>query len=284
MIERFNFYDLYGYLIPGIVLLLSIGAPSVVIYRRGFEANEWLVLIAGVVVAYILGHIIQGFANSAIPSSRDKERRSWKYYSATMLDPNDKTFDLTTKTRIAENVRGWFDLNVDVTKPSDEHIGAVRQDAFYLARKVAKKDGAYSEQFEGLYVMMRGISVALWFGASFALGGVLSAPIAHFCAYIGLAITVLALPVLAVVLKRKDLANRRDLNAIAIGGICVALLSAGMLAAPGAIGLTQRGELLLCVLAFFFISQRTLGAYYYFAWHFARAVWLQFAAEPSARP
>lgn len=169
MIERFNFYDVYGYLIPGVVLLLSLGLPFLLSGTR-LELNEWTALIIGVVVAYLTGHVIQSMAATAIPSSRDPERRAWQYYSATILNPESPGLSSKTKERLQESVQSWFGLDLSIGKTSDESIGASRQDAFMLARRVVNAASNYSEQFEGIYVMMRGITVALWLGIAFTVG------------------------------------------------------------------------------------------------------------------
>jgi hypothetical protein len=173
VIERFNFYDVYGYLIPGVVLLLCVGLPFLLSGTK-VELNEWMALIVGVVVAYLAGHIIQTMATTAIPSSRDPERRSWQYYSATILNPESSGLSAKTKDRLQSSVQDWFGLDLSIGKPSDQTIGAARQDAFLLARRVVNAASNYSEQLEGLYVMMRGITVALWLGIAFTIGWALA--------------------------------------------------------------------------------------------------------------
>ena len=108
MIERFNFYDLYGYLIPGIVLVLSLRLPLVVNGTYPFSASEWIVLIVGVVLAYVLGHVVQTMASTALPSSRDPDRENWRYYSATILSPSDPTITERLKVRLEKGVKQWF--------------------------------------------------------------------------------------------------------------------------------------------------------------------------------
>ncbi len=174
MIERFNFYDVYGYLIPGVVLLLCVALPFLLSGTK-VGLNEWMALIVGVVVAYLAGHIIQTMATTAIPSSRDPERRSWQYYSATILNPESTGLSSKTKDRLQTSVQAWFGLDLSIGKPSDQAIGAARQDAFLLARRVVNAASNYSEQLEGLYVMMRGITVALWLGIAFTIGWALAA-------------------------------------------------------------------------------------------------------------
>lgn len=310
MIERFNFYDVYGYLIPGVVLLLCIGLPFLLSGRQP-DLNEWSVLLVGVVVAYLAGHIIQTMASTAMPSSRDPERRSWQYYSATILNPENSGLSLATKARLQESVQSWFGLNLAIGSRSDETIGAARQDALLLARRVVNAASNYSEQFEGIYVMMRGITVSLWLGVAFTIGWTFASRLSD---------RDVMLPILfasiAVLLARSieqfygkkptkqsasaatpsplgssrdhffDMTDRdrRAASVACIAALWWALLASGFLMGPQTLDPNKFGVFLAIALAYLVVSLRFWNGYYFFAEQFARSVWLHFAAEPTARP
>lgn len=284
MIQRFNFYDVYGYFIPGIVVVLTIGLPFVVAgYTLG--ASGWTVFFAGVLTAYLTGHLLQAMATTALPSSRDPEHKPWMEYSSTMLNPSDSSLSPAMKTRLAKSVQAWFDMQISIEKDSDKTIGPVRQDAFDLARRVGTSTSNYSEQFEGIYVMMRGVTVALWFGIAFTVGWLCADTIAK-----GFAVPLLLGSLMAFVfqsfrqLDKPTLAERRSSNRSSIAALCMAFFAGGSLFGPSKILPLQYATLVVVVLGYFAASFRFWNGYYHFAREFAKSVWLQFAAEPESRP
>jgi hypothetical protein len=172
LIERFNFYDLYGYLIPGAALIVMFALPFGLVHRMSIA--DWPILAIGIVAGYLLGHLLQAIASTAIPSSRGSERVFWRAHSATILNQSDSTFSAEQKDNIETMVKNWFNLDVNVQSDSDKHIGGVRQDAFFLCRRIANESSSYPEQFQGLYTMMRGLTVACWVGAAYTLGWAIS--------------------------------------------------------------------------------------------------------------
>jgi hypothetical protein len=59
MVERLNFYDVYAYLIPGIVFVSLLWLPFA-ITNEAFLKLDWSSALLVLVLAYIAGHIIQG--------------------------------------------------------------------------------------------------------------------------------------------------------------------------------------------------------------------------------
>ena len=109
-------------------------------------------------------------ASTALPSTRGGRRKKAEYPSVTMLNPENKTFSPPLKTRICENVKAWFDLELRIDEDANDEIARVRQDAFFLCRRAVSSGSNYAEQFEGLYSMMRGITVGLWLGSVYTAG------------------------------------------------------------------------------------------------------------------
>jgi hypothetical protein len=69
VIERLNFYDVYGYLLPGVALLGVIWLPFWVVTRYELPAALSSAL-AILFVGYVAGHFISRVSTLAFPSSR----------------------------------------------------------------------------------------------------------------------------------------------------------------------------------------------------------------------
>lgn len=68
MIQRFNFYDIYGYLVPGVVLLTAFWLPFGLVLGR-WPSADWSSALVGLVFAYLAGHILRTVTESALPHS-----------------------------------------------------------------------------------------------------------------------------------------------------------------------------------------------------------------------
>jgi len=180
MIKQFNFYDIYGYLIPGTVLLGILWLPI------GVLTNSWpdkdlskaLFLAA---LAYILGLLVQSVA-SPLVSSKIKFNEQMRAPSDLLLDassskndPNSSNnqFSPEFKERLGDQIERVFGLEVKANQDGKaaEAIKA-RDIAFFQARTVllVKKVANYVEQYEGMYVMMRGVGCSLCAGAAYLAG------------------------------------------------------------------------------------------------------------------
>ncbi len=166
--ESFNFYDLYGYLFPGVALALFLLFPFAC-YQQIPASNFGLgSALAGTIGAYIAGHLLQTIAVRALPSKFPDTHRVLRFPSDSMLDGDDRTFTSKLKSDVAAEILKVF--GIDVNDPSGQ--AANRNDAFFLCRDtlVAAKQATYVEQYQGMYSMMRGLSVALLFGSSYMAG------------------------------------------------------------------------------------------------------------------
>jgi hypothetical protein len=196
VIKQFNFYDIYGYMLPGILLLGLFWLP-VGMLTRSWPAQDLSNALFLAVLSYILGHIVQTIAPSIIPSTELDEKKQLRFYSDIYLDySNNSKFSPEFKERLAAQVLGMFGLNLYVTQDviQDEKgkstISTNRQTAFFQARSylIAKKSAHYVEQFEGLYAMMRGLSCSFCAGALYLAGWGLSFHRDQFCLRATLAI------------------------------------------------------------------------------------------------
>lgn len=175
MIERFNFYDIYGYLLPGLTLLTLLWLPF------GLVAKEWptaqfLSALVALAFGYVIGHVLQILAKIAFPSTSKDRTGKDRYPSYILLEDNDQTLSPELKKRIADMIQSRFGIDVSDAGNSDLGIrDRRRQDAFLLCRTTLIQKGiaAYAEQFQGMYVFMRGLTAAFGLASTYDLGWVL---------------------------------------------------------------------------------------------------------------
>src|SRR5258706_15045238 len=108
MIDRFNFYDIYGYLIPGFVLLLVLALP--VFLTAGLPADalklpDLSTAVITLIVAYVVGHLLQIVAGKSISTGR-------RLPSDRILDAGDTTFLAEFKTRLRAKILDQFGIDV----------------------------------------------------------------------------------------------------------------------------------------------------------------------------
>jgi hypothetical protein len=179
MSERFNFYDVYGYLIPGFALLgllwLPLGISSGEVPDLGFADA-----LGGLLIAYLLGHLLAGVTATAFPAGRRVSRDDVRQPSDDMLEvavyPNRAAYIAELQKKIKD------DFGVDLGQtPPESQVREIRQRAFLLCRDrlVLQGRGAYAEQFQGMYSMMRGVSGASLVAAYYVFGWFVSIVIAQ---------------------------------------------------------------------------------------------------------
>jgi hypothetical protein len=69
MIDRFNFYDVYGYLLPGLALVALLGLPGVMI-AGNLPSSELVSALAAVAAAYVIGQLAHAFARAFFERER----------------------------------------------------------------------------------------------------------------------------------------------------------------------------------------------------------------------
>lgn len=167
MIERFNFYDVYGYFVPGVVCLALLWLPL------GIETLSWpdVSLADGVVlivIAYVVGHFLRALVEPALgvyPLPHD-----------LLLRDDVRDFSDELKADLIKRIEKRFQLNVqDIKEPDDADKKALsrrRQDAFFSCRTtlLQKDASSYAEQFQGMYALMRILTAALLVGTAYNIG------------------------------------------------------------------------------------------------------------------
>lgn len=173
MIERFNFYDIYGYLLPGATLVGLLWLPFGIITGTWPAAQlSEAVFVLG--FSYVVGHVLQTIASKAVPSKVSDRKKNMRYPSDLILDPDDKKLASGVKSKLQEYVEKEFaiDLRIGEVSTGSDEISSNRVNAFFLCRGllIRQKIANYAEQFEGLYAMQRGLSVAFCVGAFYLAG------------------------------------------------------------------------------------------------------------------
>jgi hypothetical protein len=288
MIERFNFYDIYGYLLPGTLLFglfwipfgLTLGLPSK-------EISSTLLLL---VLAYIAGHVLQTVALVVVPSRVRDPKGNLRAPSNILLDADDPKFNEDFKTDLTDKLKKAFNK-----KSLAEDSG--RTDAFFQARAylIRNKASSYVEQFEALYAMMRGLGCAFLVGFAYLAGWTVSfhwkvqgVGLAMWCvlaASIGGAIVATGVNKYIAEHPATDKDERktlqeRDLDATSFLALCGLLFAAGMgyflgtwKPAPARMEFFLWTALPVAWIA----AMRCLQAYRNFAESFAETVWRDFA-------
>ena len=183
MIDKFNFYDIYGYFLPGLALLGVLWLPYGIV-QSAWPSSNWGSTIIAVVLAYLVGHLMLYVTTSVIPSN-DVKKSSEKdrYPSVTVLDPDSSDLSAELRKKIGEAVTAQFKLNLGIdvgdgkTDTGDGKYDKVRNDAFLLARQmlIQEKAATYAEQFQGMYSLTRGLLAALAIGTVYFAGWAISA-------------------------------------------------------------------------------------------------------------
>ncbi|MGA2168899.1 MAG: hypothetical protein ABSG62_11855 [Terracidiphilus sp.] len=172
MIDRFNFYDIYGYLLPGTLLMGIFWLPFGLATGRlpASEVSTTLLLLA---LAYIAGHVLQTVASVVVPSKVGDGKGELRSRSNLLLDAANSKFSPGFKDDLAKKVKAAFGLEVLGDQPGDL---TNRDTAFLEARAylIRNKAANYVEQFEGLYAMMRGLGCAFLIGCGYLSGWGLS--------------------------------------------------------------------------------------------------------------
>lgn len=185
MIEKFDFYDIYGYLLPGVALMMVLWLPF------GLVADLWpsaelasaVLLVA---LAYIAGLLLHGLAAKAF--SEEKLHPKGRYPSDFILDPDHDFFGKSetqdpfvyTKEKAAllaeiSNLYGESLARRDAISTAE--TTARRNRAFLLCRTLlrSKQLASYAEHFQGLYSLMRGLVATSYGGAAYYTGWALGA-------------------------------------------------------------------------------------------------------------
>jgi len=308
MIERFNFFDIYAYLLPGVAFLGLIWLPFGIVGGHWPPADLSSALL-WLVAAYIVGHVLYHPASEALPTESKGQYATppgaprWRakpsHPSDFVLDAGELTYPKKFKeelqTVINERFKDAAEVNVgfdwdnaaDEQKKKDE--SKQRNLAFLLCRSalVTGKVASYGEQFQGLYELLRSLTVVcvvcFFYHVGWALA-VWKTPASQFVAPLA-ALAVLAIVGAAILDKWGAKVIAKRLAAwMTIGLLTLALLLCPFflrcLLDPAKAGGSCSKVLLLTTIALTdaFVGWRWSSAYKPFAWQFATAIYRDFYA------
>ena len=273
MLDRLNFYDLYAYLLPGLVWLVLAALPYAAFSGR-WPSEALLSALAGVTAGYVLGHVLYQ-ASRGIPLFAVK--RKDRLDSQIVLDVDDKTFSAAMKKRIRARAIELFDVDPDAEGAPAERDRA-RQDAFKMARALLgrRKQAFYAEQFQGMYALARGLAGACFLGAAAYAGFGAWHLLGARSHLVKPALAVLVIAFGAIVLWKKT----RDWGWVACLFISMAILG-GRLAWMA--GRTSSGMFLVAA-GVFAIGWMFLPVQRRFQSSFAQAIWEGLAVTEPREP
>jgi len=283
---KFNFYDIYGFALPGFLLVALLWLPFGLI-QKNWPNPQLSSALIGIILVYIAGHLLQTVAALVLPSSLPNGR----FPSSVFLDRGDQTFTDTIKERLAAKINTTFGLDVrldppaNATKEQRKQVDYVRNDAFYLCRSalIKSKTVVYAEQFEGLYALMRGLSAAFAVAVVYYLGwaysGLVPGQWSGVFILVGIGGAVISL------IWRRD---ARQYNPNTTRYIVATLLLLAACATGHYIGQTvvgtavHRNQFLAAAVFSFFASERCYNGYKSYAGEFAKAVYRDFSNYSAA--
>jgi len=191
VIDRLNFYDIYGHLLPGTLLLVLLALPPVLINGAWIGALPGGILaILGVLAlgaGYIAGVVVQVFASDAVASKllrtvrKDKHQREYVSYrvASTGQPPSDLVLDypndglsVALRGKLETAVAERFGLDISANEATKDGRSQRRKDAVQLCRAALVDSGSarYTEQFQALYSLARACAVAILSAIAFTVG------------------------------------------------------------------------------------------------------------------
>jgi hypothetical protein len=286
LIDRFNFYDIYGYLLPGAAFLALLWIPFGLV-RHSWPSSEWTSALIAAVFAYIVGHLIQSVATNAIPSWKAKSTDTTiRYPSEVYLDASNTELPTPAKQKINDLMTMQFGLDLRVDQSGDSTIDKVRNHAFLLARQILIQGKAvsYAEQFQGMYALTRGLvsvfalAFVYWLGWAAAI--VKNRWIVSGAVLVMAGSVLILMNISAVMLRNiLDAPRKRKFELAYAAILLISFLAMGYVLGVRYTATRGQSALLAFLAAWAFIaSLRAYGAYNFFAGRFASTVWRDYLA------
>jgi hypothetical protein len=185
MIERFNFYDVYGYLLPGFTWLLLLALPFHTIFQ--FTTASIPEFTAVLAVGYVAGHFLAGLARGLLKSESHDIGEGSPVLVQRSVAVLSKRYAFRDKVRpeirqqLGKVFAERFKLPDPLTNPDTFDVEQVKR-MFFLCRSALtqSKVAGYVEQYQGMSSMTRSLSFATWTtGAYYSCWAVTSAVMAR---------------------------------------------------------------------------------------------------------
>lgn len=285
MIDKFNFYDIYGYFIPGAALVLLLWLPFGLI--RGISPPSDLgSAVIGAVISYVIGHLLHMICTRVFPATIAANGRQ-RNLSDMVVDEDDKNLAKEFKTKLAELIKKKFDLDLQINATPTEEIDRVRGDAFYLARHalIRAKEMSYAEQFQGMYTLARGLSAAFAIAAVYYAGWGLSVLHEGWVDCVFIIVITISLLAADNFTAWASKGGGKRLENLSSGALLLAALAGGYLLGRRFEPTPIKAEILgLCAIGAVFAVLRCYRAYKSFSLNFAKAIWRDFYSSIDKEP
>jgi hypothetical protein len=285
MIDKFNFYDIYGYFLPGAAVILLLWLPFGLVHGDWPKSDLGSAVI-GIIISYVAGHLLQMTCTRALPSTVTSGGRQ-RNPSDIVVDENDTNFGKDFKTNLAALVKKQFGLDLQVETTATEQIDRVRGDAFNLARHALQhtKEVSYAEQFQGMYTLTRGLTAGFALACVYYIGWALSIFHAGWVDVIAIGLITASLLAAdnftALLWKSGDKALERWIVwMLLLSTVCAGYLL-GRHFHPTHI---KAGILGVCAAGALAASFRCFMAYKSFSFSFAKTVWRDFYSSIDKEP
>jgi hypothetical protein len=159
MMERFNFYDVYGYLIPGTVWLVLLALPFWLTLST-FPASFATLTALGLLGGYIAGHVLAGLARVAIPSARYQIGGESVQRSVAVLSADYPGKDPLAKA-VRQNLGRCFQKRFEFNPIDPFDLPGAKQMFFLCRTALAQaKLVSYVEQYQGMSNLTRSLAFA----------------------------------------------------------------------------------------------------------------------------
>jgi len=273
---KFNFYDIYGFALPGFLLLAVLWLPFGLI-EHNWPDVEFSSALIGIIFAYFTGLVLYFVANFTLPS----DLYGGRFPSSALLDGSNTTFTNKVKEGLANKIYTLFGLDVSIDLPLNatddvrKEVDRRRNDAFFLCRSalIKSKTVVYAEQFEGLYAMMRSLSAAFAVAVVYYLGWVYSNlwPTRWSGA-------IVLLGIMGALITFKTGGISKAARRVIVGCLLGAAFASGHYLGQSIVATSEQRNLLLVAAVFsFFASERSYAGYKSFAVEFVKAVYRDFS-------
>jgi hypothetical protein len=274
VIERFNFYDLYGYLIPGLALLGALWLPLWWLAQKEIP-GAWLSAAVALVVAYLTGHVVARIGQTGFPYDKPRGLQP----SDGLLDAQDRRLPDSVKQQIVAAIERYFALRLSAVHPN-ERARSLRTAFFLCRRALLREDAAsYAEQFEGLYTMLRGLAAVGAMSCSYYLGWATAALLAtsELITALQYSAPVILIGVILLAERPCERPGQPPWLFLLMAALLFPLgIYLGATQVTRALSSDEILRLLVLAVASFFLSVRFYLGYRYFAEQFAITVYRDF--------
>jgi uncharacterized membrane protein len=175
---------------------------------------------------------------------------------------------------IAESIEGKFGLELQPNTKGDPEVDKVRDQASLLVRLLLVRDkgASYSEQFQGMYALSRGVYCALCLACPYWLGWAVGVFRSEWLMVAAMAITVILIAAAAI------LAYKKLWKAHACCALGVFFCAGLILASRDSLARIQAAELGIAAFAAIPMALSAYGQFKFFADNYAVTIWRDYLA------